>query len=153
MALGLDKTQLSKIVFQKLPTGKMPLSAYVWYPWGYEDGAVFLETAKVCSIFNSYRDNHFDWCLGNFGLLAKEGSIDETKDTSIFHGGINLFNRVGGKIRVRFGNSQLVPSSAWRQLLHCVPSSASPYVWISENGNEVLRLEHIASPTRNNNTN
>jgi hypothetical protein len=145
---GLNAVQLSKIAHQNLSEGETMLAAYIWYPWGHEDGAIFIETAKVCSVLYSYRDNQFDWCLGNFGLLAKEGSIDETKDTSIFSGGINLFNRIGGKIRIRFGNSQLAPSSEWRKLLRCMPSSASPYVWISENGDEVLRLERIASPTR-----
>ncbi|WP_407309835.1 hypothetical protein [Desulfosporosinus sp. SB140] len=145
---GLNEVQLSKIAHQNLSGGDTLLATYIWYPWGHEDGAVFIKTAKVCSTLNSYRDNRFDWCLGNFGLLAMEGAIDETEDTSIFRGGINLFNRIGGKIRICFGNSQLAPSSAWQKLLRCVPSSASPYVWINENGDEVLRFERIASPTR-----
>lgn len=89
-----------------------------------------------------------DWCLGNYGLLTREGSMEETRITSIHHGGISLFNRIGGIKRLRFGDSQIAPSAAWKEKFCCMPSSLTPHIWVDEHGNEVLWLQYFASPIR-----
>lgn len=52
--------------------------------------------------------------------------MEETKMTSIHNGGISLFNRIGGIKRLCFGNSQIAPSSAWKEMFCCTPSSLNP---------------------------
>ena len=130
-----------------IPQDRKVIAGCMWYPWNHEDGAVFYETAKVFSGWAPV-SKEFEWSLGNFGLLSIEGDIIEEFDCSIKSGGMSLFKRVGGGIRFQFGNSQLIPSIIWREVLNCTPSDKTPYIWLNENGKEVLWFERIASPMR-----
>lgn len=144
----LSDFNFNELVRKEIKQGETLLSSCLWYPWGYKDGVVYGEVSKIESINNSFRNNRFDWCLGNVGLLYKEGMIDETISTTLYNGGLSLFNCIGGSIRINYGNSQFNPSSVWRDVFKCKPSDSSPYVWLDENNNEVLHFERIASPFR-----
>ena len=142
-----NKMQFSKIVSMDLPENKKVLAGCMWYPWEHEDGAVFFETAKI--LLNGATVNKdIEWSLGNYGLLSNEGNIKEEFSADIFSGGMSLFKRVGGGLRLYFGNSQMIPSHIWREVLNCSPSKKTPYIWINEKGEEVLWFERIASPMR-----
>ena len=93
-------------------------------------------------------NSKFDFCFGNFGLLASEDVIDESCCSTIGTGGVSLFNRVCGSFKLYFGNCQLAPSSIWRDWLGCVPLDNDPYIWINQSGKKVLWFERIASPVR-----
>ena len=93
-------------------------------------------------------DKEFDRCVGNFGLLTNEDAIDESCVSEIGSGGASLFNRVCGNFKLYFGNCQLAPSSVWRDCFACEPLENNPYIWINQNGEEVLRFERVASPVR-----
>ena len=80
--------------------------------------------------------------------FKNEGNIKEEFIADIYSGGMGLFKRVGGARRLYFGNSQMIPSIIWKELLDCTPSEKTPYIWINENGEEVLWFERIASPMR-----
>lgn len=82
-------------------------------------------------------------------MLANENAIDELFVSEIGSGGIGLFSRVCGNLKLYFGNCQLAPSSTWRDYLGCETSESNPYVWVDRNGHQVLRFERIASPVRN----
>jgi len=77
-----------------------------------------------------------------------EDAMDESRDTTIGTGGLSLFNRLCGNLRLNFGNCQLAPSSVWRNCFDCKPKSDNPYIWENCSGSEVLRFERIASPVR-----
>lgn len=140
----IDKKQFSVIVNKNVCTNEIMLSACIWYPWGHNDGSIYRESAIVYQNTNLLYNDKIDWCLGNLGLLAHEGDLYELKDS---YEGINLFNRTA-RDRIPFGNSQMVPSSAWRWLLNCSPSNISPYIWKNEFGENILRFECISSPFR-----
>lgn len=142
-----NKMLFSKIVSIDLPPDRKVLAGCMWYPWNHEDGAVFYETAKLRSCWAPVSKD-FEWSLGNFGLLCNEGDIIEEFSYSLSSGGKNLFKRVGGVLRFQYGNSQLIPSILWREVLNCSPSDKTPYIWLNENGEEVLWFERIASPMR-----
>ena len=142
-----NKMLFSKIVSIDLPPDRKVLAGCMWYPWNHEDGAVFYETAKLRSCWAPVSKD-FEWSLGNFGLLCNEGDIIEEFFYSLSSGGMNLFKRVGGGLRFQYGNSQLIPSILWREVLNCSPSDKTPYIWLNENGEEVLWFERIASPMR-----
>lgn len=86
--------------------------------------------------------------MGNYGILAYEGTIEEANVEDPCFGGVNLFNHLGGIHRLFHGNCQLVPSSIWREFFGCKPSDTSPYVWVNEAGDRILYFERIASPYR-----
>ena len=142
-----NKMLFSKIVSVGLSQDKKVLAGCMWYPWNNEDGAVFYETTKIFSNWYSVNKN-IEWSLGNYGLLSNEGDIIEEYSSYIDSGGMSLFKRVGGGLKFQFGNSQLVPSILWREALNCKPSKKTPYIWLNENGEEVLWFERIASPIR-----
>ncbi len=139
--------QFDEIARKNLIDGEIVLAACIWYPWSHKNGIIFLETSKILSLSGLYEDDSFGWCRGNFSWLIKDGDLPETEN-SLFFGGYNLFNRVGGKGCFYLGNSQLLPSSAWRNIFKCKPSDSSPYVWVNENNEKILWLERIASPCR-----
>ncbi len=142
-----NRIQFSKIVSMELPENRKVLAGCMWYPWEHEDGAVFVETEKVF-LNRSIIKKDIEWSLGNYGLLSNEGNIKEEFIADIYSGGMGLFKRVGGARRLYFGNSQMIPSIIWKELLDCTPSEKTPYIWINENGEEVLWFERIASPMR-----
>ena len=82
------------------------------------------------------------------GLLINEEAIYESHNSEVGAGGVSLFNRVCGNIRINFGNCQLAPSSVWSDYLGCKPKNDNPYIWVDNLGLEVLRFERIASPVR-----
>lgn len=145
---ALTRQDFSAIARRNLSDNETLLAACIWYPWGHEAGAIFFESTKVSSVFNPFQTNDFDWCLSNFALLARESSMSESRDTTLYHGGVNLFNRLGGRISICFGNSIFIPSSIWRELFRCYPSPNSPYTWQDSKGTMVLRFERFISPTR-----
>ncbi len=100
------------------------------------------------TVLKMERPVEFDASLGNYGLLINEQELDESRDTTIGMGGVSLFNRVCGNLRLYFGNCQVVPTSIWRGLFECEPKGNDPYKWVDSSGQEVLRFERIASPVR-----
>ncbi len=146
-SISNNRIQFSKIVSMDLPKSKKVLAGCMWYPWEHEDGAVFFEVAKVY-LNGAIINKDIEWSLGNYGLLSNEGDIQEEFNADLFSGGTSLFKRVGGGLRLYFGNSQMIPSHIWREVLNCSPSNKTPYIWINEKGEEVLWFERIASPMR-----
>ena len=142
-----NKMQFLKILSMDLPENRKVLAGCMWYPWEHEDGAVFYETAKIL-LNGAVINKDIEWSLGNYGLLSNEGNIKEEFRDDIIFGGMSLFKRVGGGLRIYFGNSQMIPSCIWREVLDCSPSEKTPYIWINEKGKEVLWFERIASPMR-----
>jgi len=142
---GLQTKQLSAIVKQNIPTEEMMVSACLYYPWGHSQGVVYREVAKVCEREYLGRDQGEAWCLGNYGLLASEGALDEIECSPMSY---NLFARIGGGIIINNANCQLAPTSIWREVFSCSPSKDSPNIWVDSNGNSILRFERIASPIR-----
>ncbi len=144
----ISNEQLLKIIQNGIPDDKVLLAGSLWYPWGQKDGAICWLTSKIDTIFSFYFKDEMDWSVGNYGVLANEGAICETNNSEICFGGASLFNRVGGSLKFTFGNSQMVPSAFWKNCLNCSPSDANPYVWVNQQGKEVLWFERIVSPMR-----
>lgn len=69
-----------------------------------------------------YQTSRGNWSMGNYGILAYEGTIEEANVEDPCFGGVNLFNHLGGIHRLFHGNCQLVPSSIWRDFFGCKPS-------------------------------
>lgn len=145
---GLSNEQLHDIAHAHISEGNVLLAASLWYPWGHKGGAIYIESSNVDFPFSRSHRQEFDWCIGNFGLLACEGSIDETHNSTLGIGGVSLFNRVGGAQKLLFGNCQMAPASIWRKLFACHPKPGNPYTWIDQYEREVLWFERIASPDR-----
>ncbi len=145
----ISNEQLLEIIKNNVPDNKVVLAGSLWYPWRQKDGAVCLLTSKIDHIFSFYDMlKEMDWAVGNFGVLANEGTIYETNYSEMNFGGASLFNRVGGSLKITFGNSQMVPSDFWRKFLNCSPSDNNPYIWVNQQGEEVLLFERIVSPIR-----
>lgn len=142
-----NKTQFSKIMSIDLPKNRKVIAGCMWYPWNHEEGAVYYETAKLFSNRATVSID-IEWSLGNYGLLNNEGDITEEFSAFLESGGMSLFKRVGGCLRIYYGNSQMIPSILWREVLNCSPSCKTPYIWVNEKGEEVLWFERIASPMR-----
>lgn len=142
-----NKTQFSKIMSIDLPKNRKVIAGCMWYPWNHEEGAVYYETAKLFSN-RATVSKDIEWSLGNYGLLNNEGDITEEFSAFLESGGMSLFKRVGGYLRIYYGNSQMIPSVLWREVLNCSPSCKTPYIWVNEKGEEVLWFERIASPMR-----
>lgn len=143
----LSTSELHNIIYYN-NEDEITLASCLWYPWGYESGAIYMQFSKLDLPIDDYRPNILDLSLGNYGMLINERAIDETKYTKLGSGGISLFNSVCGSIKLYFDNCQLTPSSAWRDLLGCNPKKNNPFIWENSIGIEVLRFERIASPTR-----
>lgn len=145
---GLSNEQLHNIAHAHITEGNVLLAASLWYPWGHKEGAIYIESSKIKFLFDRSHSEEFDWCIGNFGLLACEGSIDETHNSAVGIGGASLFNRVGGGQKLFFGNCQMAPASIWCKLFACHPKQGNPYIWVDQYEREVLWYERIASPDR-----
>ncbi|WMC91298.1 ATP-binding protein [Kineothrix sp. MB12-C1] len=145
---GLYNEQLHDIAHAHITEGNVLLAASLWYPWGHEGGAIYIKSSKIDFPFSRSHRQEFDWCIGNFGLLACEGSIDETHSSTLGIGGVSLFNRVGGCQKLLFGNCQMAPASIWRKIFACHPKQGNPYIWIDQYEREVLWFERIVSPDR-----
>lgn len=139
---GLSIEQMRNIVHSNVSETDIVLAASLWYPWGHNDGAVYIESTTISSESCEIEDETFDWCLGNYSLLITEGNLEETSNLP------SLFNRVVGTQSILFGNCQLIPSSIWRDLFNCEPVANNPLNWINKEGNVVLSYERIASPFR-----
>lgn len=144
----LTESNLHDIVHSHVEEGELVVAANLWYPWGYREGTIYTESAKIDIPIKMQRNVQFDVCLGNFGLLANEEAIDESYYSTIGSGGLSLFNRVCGSFKLFYGNCQLAPSSVWKECFECKPKDNDPYIWIDKKGQEVLRFERIASPVR-----
>ena len=144
----LTPSALHNIVNYNVGDNEIVLAASLWYPWGYKDGTIYIQSSKIGVPHDALMDKEFDRCVGNFGLLTNEDAIDESCVSEIGSGGASLFNRVCGNFKLYFGNCQLAPSSVWRDCFACEPLENNPYIWINQNGEEVLRFERVASPVR-----
>lgn len=144
----VSNEQLLKIIKKGISDDKVLLAGSLWYPWGQKDGATCLVTSKIDTIFSFFSQDEMDWSVGNYGVLANEGAICETNYSEINFGGASLFNRVGGCLKITFGNSQMVPSAFWKNCLNCSPCEDNPYIWVNQQGKEVLWFERIVSPMR-----
>lgn len=145
---GLSISDLHDIAHSHIMEDEIVLAASLWYPWGHEDGMIYVESCRIDFATKMQNNLSFDACIGNYGLLANEEAMIESCNTVLGSGGLSLFKRVGGSIKLIFGNCQLAPSSVWRSKLHCKPKSNNPYKWINDFGEEVLRFERVASPIR-----
>lgn len=139
---GLSLEQLRNIVHSNVADTDIVLSASLWYPWGHNDGAIYVESTMISSESFEIESKICDWCLGNYGLLISEGNLEETSNIS------SLFNRIGGSQIILYGNCQLAPSSIWREVFNCRPTANNPFDWIDKEGNVVLKFERIAAPFR-----
>lgn len=144
----LESFNLHNIVHSHIMEDEIVLAASLWYPWGHKEGTIYMESTKIDLFKRMQSSSELDVCLGNYGLLASEGTMAEANHTTIGTGGFSLFNRVCGSIKLLFGNCQLAPSSVWRRGFGCKPSDKDPYKWVNNSGLEVLRFERIASPVR-----
>lgn len=144
----VNEELLSNIANYNVGEDEIVLAANVWFPWDREKGIIFNKVAKIDSKYNYFRSNRLNRSVGNFGLLFKEGSLDEYYEEYLDYGGVNLFNLVGGKTRFYYGSSQLIPSSVWADIFNCTIDSFYPYAFLDENSNQILRFEFIASPIR-----
>ena len=144
----LSEKEMQHIAHTHVNEGEIVLAATLWYPWGYKGGAIYTESSKIDLMESEYQNFQFDCCVGNFGLLAVEGAIEETCYSEFGMGGVSLFNLVRGNIKFYFGNAQIVPSSVWDNWFECKPKHNDPYTWFEKNGQKVLWLERIASPSR-----
>ena len=144
----INKDELLRIANKNLSENETLLAAFFSYPDSRGTGIEYFVSSKIERLDSIIQDDTFDCCFGNFGLLARQGPLNETHFTHLGTGGISLFNRLSGTRILCFGNCQLVPSAAWRKILHCSPSASTPYVWTDENGNSVLKFERFASPSQ-----
>lgn len=145
---GLSDEQMATVVQGNVAEDEIVLAACLWYPWRHKAGKRYCEVSKIGFDIGTYQASRGNWSMGNYGILAYEGTIEEANVEDPCFGGVNLFNHLGGIHRLFHGNCQLVPSSIWREFLGCKPSDVSPYVWINEAGDEILRFERIAAPYR-----
>ena len=144
----LTTSDLHHIAHSHVNDYEIVLAASLWYPFGYKEGTIYMESSKIDIPIKMQRSNQFDMGIGNYGLLISEEAIVESFDSTIGTGGISLFNRLCGFFRLCYGNCQLVPSSIWRDFFDCKPKRSNPYIWEDHSGMEVLRFERIASPIR-----
>lgn len=144
----LTTSDLRRIAHSHIGEDEIVLAASLWYPWGYREGTIYTESSKIDFRIKMERPMQFDFCLGSYGLLINENSMDESRDTTFCTGGVSLFNRVCGSFKLYYGNCQLAPSSVWRDYFKCNPKNDDPYTWVDRTGMEVLRFERIASPFR-----
>lgn len=144
----LTTSDLRKIAHSCVGEDEIALAASLWYPWGHREGTIYTESSKIDLRIKMERSIQFDFCLGSYGLLINENSMDESRDTTFGTGGVSLFNRVCGSFKLYYGNCQLAPSSVWRDYFKCNPKNDDPYTWVDKTGMEVLRFERIASPFR-----
>ena len=144
----LSESDLHSIAHSHIGEDEIVLAASLWYPWGYREGTIYTEISKIDIPIKMERPVEFDACLGNYGLLINEQAMDETQDTTIGMGGVSLFNRVCGNLKLYFGNCQVAPASIWRDSFKCKPKDNNPYIWVDSSGQEILRFERIASPVR-----
>lgn len=149
--MELSREQLSSIVRYGIVDENILLAASLWYPWGHEEGIIYTEISKMANdieLLYHGRDEKMDWSLGNFGLLANEGVLNETKRTVMGFGGRSLFIKIGGCSKIPFGNAQIIPASIWRTALNCSPKSDNPFIWTDQYGKEMMWFERIISPIR-----
>ena len=144
----LTQSDLRDIAHSHIGEDEIVLAANLRYPWGYREGTIYTESSKIDLRIKMDRPIRFDFCLGSYGLLINENSMDESCYTTFGTGGVSLFNRVCGSFKLYYGNCQLAPSSVWRDFFKCNPKNDDPYTWIDRSGVEVLRFERIASPVR-----
>lgn len=109
----------------------------------------FYEVAKLNEGLLVAIDNSFASCLGNYGLLFKEGGVFEGGRENIQETGLSLFNIVDGKMLFPHGNAQIVPSKIWKEVFHITQSEQSPFFWHDENDECVMRFERIVFPKEN----
>ncbi len=145
---GLSDEQLSSVIRANTTEDEMVLAACLWYPWGYKGGKKYCEVYKIGFSTGTFLDAQLNSSIGNYGILSYEGVMEEARTENMYFGGISLFNRLGGIHKLYHSNCQLVPSAVWREILGCKPSDNTPYIWVNENGHDVLRFERIASPYR-----
>lgn len=145
---GLSDEQMAAIVQGNVGEDEIVLAACLWFPWRHKAGKRYCEVAKIGFDKGTYQTSRGNWSMGNYGILAYEGTIEEANVEDPCFGGVNLFNHLGGIHRLFHGNCQLVPSSIWREFFGCKPSDMSPYVWVNEDGDRILYFERIASPYR-----
>jgi len=144
----LAASDLKHIAHFNIGDDEIVLAASLWYPFGDRSGAVYVESSKIDLPIKNQRPITFDFCVGNYGLLMSEAGLEESWFTTIGEGGLSLFKRVCGSVRLYFGNCQLAPSSVWGILLNCKPKDNNPYKWVNSSGVEVLRFERFAAPKR-----
>lgn len=144
----LTPSDLDNITRYNVGEDEMVVASCLWYPWGHKDGTIYIQSSKIGLLHDAFMSGDLDACIGNFGLLANENAMVESFDSGIDKGGVSLFNRVCGNLKLYFGNCQIAPSSIWRNCLDCTPTEKNPYIWINQSGNTVLRFERIASPVR-----
>ena len=144
----LAMSDLHQIVHAYVNDDEIVLAANLWYPYGYKDGTIYTEFSKIDLPINMHRSSQCDSCIGNYGLLISEDAMEESRNTTIGTGGLSLFNRLCGNVRLYYGNCQLAPSSVWKDCFECKPKDSNPYLWVDNSGLEVLRFERIASPVR-----
>lgn len=145
---SLTQLELHTIAHNNIDDFGIVLAACIWYPWGHNDGTIYVESSKIDVDQYLFENNSFDKCIGNFGLLANENAMDESSCSTFDKEGVSLFNQVCGGMKFIFGNCQLAPSSIWRDNFECVPLDNDPYIWINKLGKKVLWFERIASPVR-----
>lgn len=142
----IDKKTLLKIALSNIDDHDVMLAAVIWYPVEHKKYLTYNVVTKIGSADKLSNNNEFALCTGSYGLLESEGQIIQSDPAYRYSHSINLFDIVRGLIRIPFGNCQISPSFAWKQLLKCSVSSTSPYLWINELGKTVLRFERFASP-------
>lgn len=145
---GLSDEQMASVAQGNVAEDEVVLAACLWYPWGHKGGKKYCEVSKIGFDTGMYQVARQNWSMGNYGVLAFEGAIEEARVENLYFGGVNLFNHLGGIHSLYHGNCQLVPSAIWRDFLGCKPSNYSPYMLIDGTGHEILRFERIASPYR-----
>lgn len=146
--IELTIKQLHDISHDHIRDNEIVLAACLWYPYGYDDGAIYTKTTQIDYWNCNHRNAAFDYAIGNYGLLVNNYEMEETRFSKISGGGWSLFDVLVGRIKLKFGNCQIVPSNAWVSIMGCKPKTDDPFTWIDRNGKAVLRFERIASPIR-----
>jgi len=146
----IDLESLSKIVRFNCSSDEIVLGACLWLPLSRNDGILYHEIAKIDSGLSFERSVNLEGCLGNLGLLYKEGFLFSNGYSTSEEHGVSLFKVIGGSMIFHHGNCQIAPSRAWQEIFRCTPHSSSPYHWYSMSGVKVLRFERIASLHREN---
>ena len=145
----LSHAKLQKITNYDIGANEIVLASSLWYPWGHNDGTIYIQSSKIGVRHDAQWDQTLNRCAGNFGLLANEwATIDEIYFTNIANGGLSLFDYVYGNLKLILGNCQLAPSSIWHNCFGCTPTEKNPYVWLNSEGKQILHFERIASPVR-----
>jgi hypothetical protein len=143
----MDKESLSKIVHHNCNSDEIVLGACLWLPLSRNEGVLYHEIAKIDSGMSFERSHDVEKCLGNWGLLHKEGFLSDNGSSFAQEHGISLFYAIVGSMIFHHGNCQIAPSNAWKEIFECVPHN-NPYQWSNTAGVNVLRFERIASPYR-----